>query len=123
MTITPIPPTTHPALVRALIKPGQEIKDELTELDAHLWHMATGIAGEAGELLDGIKKAVIYRKEIDKVNIIEELGDLEFFLEGLRQALGISRQITLDANIDKLTIRYGRKYSNQAAQERADKQQ
>lgn len=116
-----IPPISHPALVRALVKDGQEIIDSLTPLDAHILHMGVGVAGEAGELLDAIKKAVIYRKPIDIENVKEELGDLEFYMEGIRQALGITRQETLDGNIAKLSIRYGQKYSNQSAVERKDK--
>jgi NTP pyrophosphatase (non-canonical NTP hydrolase) len=114
---------THPQLVAALVKPGEIIKQELTPTDAHLWHMATGVAGEAGELLDAIKKIVIYRKPADLPNIKEELGDLEFFLEGVRRVFGITREETLQGNIEKLRKRYDSlQYSNQAAQERKDKQ-
>lgn len=113
---------SHSALVTALAKDGQEIINALTPLDAHIWHMVTGVAGEAGELLDSIKKPVIYRQEINRENVIEELGDLEFYLEGLRQALNINRQEVLDRNIQKLTLRYGQRYSNERAQERRDKQ-
>ena len=45
--------------VRALSKPGQDIVNEITPLDAHRLHMAVGISGEAGELLDAIKKAAV----------------------------------------------------------------
>ena len=84
--------------------------------------MAVGVSGEAGELLDGIKKASIYNKPLDRQNIVEELGDIEFYLEGIRQGAGITRQETIDANIEKLKARYSAgTYSNKAAQERADK--
>lgn len=44
-------------------------------------------------------------------------------MEGIRQALGIRRDVTLQANIDKLRVRYeGLRYSDSAAQARADKQ-
>jgi NTP pyrophosphatase (non-canonical NTP hydrolase) len=113
---------THPQLVTRLVKDGVTIKEELTPSDAHVIHMTMGICGEAGELLDAIKKATIYRKPIDRTNVIEELGDLEFYLEGLRQELGITRKETLEANIEKLKKRYEKlSYSDQAAQERADK--
>lgn len=113
---------THPELVTALAKPGADIVASLTAEDAHLLHMAVGIAGEAGELLDAIKKVAIYRKSIDYANVIEELGDLEFYVEGLRQALGISREETLEHNIHKLSKRYSSgSYSDTHAQERADK--
>ena len=113
---------TPPELVAALAKPGADIVAILTAEDAHLLHMAVGIAGEAGELLDAVKKAAIYRKPIDRANVVEELGDLEFYMEGLRQGLGITRQEVLDHNIAKLSKRYSSgSYSDKHAQERADK--
>jgi len=116
-------PITHTELVKALVKPGEIIKQELTASDASVWHMASCIPGEAGELFDAIKKRVIYRKTLDRANVVEELGDLEFYMEGLRQELNITREECLQANIRKLSQRYmDLKYSNQAAQERADKQ-
>lgn len=113
---------SHSDMVKVLAKPGEQITEELTAEDAHLMHMAIGISGEAGELLDAIKKQVIYRKELDLENVIEELGDLEFYMEGLRQGLGISREQCLAANINKLGTRYKNfQYSNENAQARADK--
>jgi len=113
----------HERMVASLVKPGSAILREMTEHDAHILHMAVGIVGEAGELIDAIKKKVIYQKPLDTLNVIEELGDIEFYLEGLRSALAINRDETLDANIRKLTKRYGEthQYTNQAAQERKDK--
>lgn len=112
----------HSEMVAGLVKSGETIKAEITGEDAHLLHMAVGISGEAGELLDAVKKRVIYRKELDRVNVTEELGDLEFYLEGIRQAVGITREECLQANIAKLGKRYeGLKYSDKGAQERADK--
>ena len=114
---------THSEMVAALCKSGEAIAAEMTAGDAHLMHMAIGVAGEAGELLDAVKKAVIYRKPLDRENVIEELGDLEFYMEGLRQGLGISRDECITANIAKLSKRYeGLQYSDGAAQVRADKQ-
>lgn len=110
-------------MVAALTKKGEVIAAELTAKDAHLLHMVVGVSGEAGELLDAVKKAVIYRKPLDRENVIEELGDLEFYMEGLRQGLGITRQETIDANVAKLSKRYeGLQYSDKSAQLRTDKQ-
>lgn len=109
-------------MVAKLAKPGYAIQDSLSPQKCHMIHMAVGISGEAGELLDAIKKAVIYNKPIDIENVIEELGDLEFYLEGLRQGLGITREETLATNIRKLSVRYKMlTYSDQQAQDRADK--
>lgn len=116
------PDYNYNAMVAALAKPGAAIVESLDPEKAHLLHMAIGIAGEAGELLDAIKKHVIYNKVIDLKNVVEELGDLEFYMEGMRQGIGIHRGFILNQNIAKLEERYkGLQYSDKAAQERADK--
>jgi len=119
---------THPQLVAALVKPGADIAAQLSPDAADLWHAATGIAGEGGEVLDAIKKVAIYNKPLDVENIVEELGDLEFYMEQLRQRVSklvgypITREMCLEANIAKLSERYkSLTYSDQAAQDRADK--
>ena len=110
-------------MVRALVKPGETILAEITPEQAHLMHMLLGLAGEVGELVDAIKKWIIYRKPLDRVNLREELGDIEFYLEGIRQVFHIERSTVLEANIAKLSDRYKKLvYSDQAAQERVDKQ-
>lgn len=109
-------------MVTKLAKDGDEIVDAMTGEQAHLMHMAIGVSGEAGELLDAVKKAVIYRKPLDRENVIEELGDLEFYMEGLRQSVGITREQTIAQNIEKLGVRYQNfTYSDNAANKRADK--
>lgn len=113
---------SYATFVCRLKKDDEQLRLELESGDCDMLHMAVGIAGEAGELLDAIKKRVIYRKQLDVANVIEELGDLEFFMEGLRQNLGITRDDTINANIAKLSARYQKLgYSNEAAQKRADK--
>ena len=112
----------HSEMVTTLVKPGDAILASMTPDKADMMHAAIGVAGEAGELLDAIKKAVIYDKPLDLENVVEELGDLEFYMEQLRQRLSITREQTLDANIAKLSKRYeGLRYSDAAAQNRADK--
>lgn len=112
----------HSDMVAALVKPGSAIVLQLSPEKADLWHGATGVVGEAGELIDAIKKHVIYDKPLDLDNVIEELGDMEFYMEQIRQRLGLTREQTLEANITKLRVRYeGLKYSDAAAQARVDK--
>jgi NTP pyrophosphatase (non-canonical NTP hydrolase) len=114
--------TPHAEMVKDLAKDPKQINTEMTSSSAGLIHMVMGISGETGELLDAVKKHVIYQKALDYDNVIEELGDIEFYLEGLRQMLSVTREETLIANIAKLGKRYpGFEYSNQAAQTRADK--
>lgn len=115
--------TRYEDMVAALAKPGAQVASALTPEAAHLWHMATGVSGEAGELLDAVKKHAIYVKPLDRANVVEELGDLEFYMEGLRASLGITREETLEANKMKLLgKRYASgSYSDAQAQARADK--
>lgn len=116
-----VPRPTHSELVQALAKPGEDIQLSLDPMKCHLWHMASCIPGEAGELFDAVKKFVIYGKPIDRDNVVEELGDIEFYMQGLRASLGITREETIEQNITKLQARYGAKYSDSAARLRADK--
>ncbi|MCI4435421.1 MAG: nucleoside triphosphate pyrophosphohydrolase family protein [Ignisphaera sp.] len=108
--------------VMNLVKSGEAIIETITPEKAHLLHMAVGISGEAGELLDAVKKTCIYNKELDLENVIEELGDIEFYMEGLRSSLGLTRDDILLINMEKLNKRYSKNtYSDEQAQQRVDK--
>ena len=65
----------------------------ITDLGDHqknLMHMAAGISGEAGEVLDIVKKAFAYGKPIDRAHLIEELGDAIFYVNGMLTLLNTS---------------------------------
>lgn len=112
----------HKTMVDALAKDGLSVKADLTPQTAHLLHMAVGISGEAGELLDAIKKCAIYNKPLDLTNVIEELGDLQFYIQGLMTSLDLNHEQVLKANMDKLSKRYSTgRYSDNQAKNRADK--
>lgn len=114
--------SSHQELVTALRKDGAETVRELTPAKAELWHYATGIGGEAGEILDVVKKHSVYHKALDREHLVEELGDLEWYMEALRQVAGITREETLAHNMAKLSKRYHEgKFTNAQAQNRADK--
>ena len=84
--------------------------------------MAVGVSGEAGELLDVVKKHCVYQKQIDIPHIIEEAGDILFYLTGLLNELDLSLEDCIDANREKLSRRYASgRYSNEQAIARADK--
>ena len=122
----PMKPTTDPkdyrAFVRALCKAGSIIAEELTPDDAHRLHMAVGASGEAGELLDAIKKACIYRKPLDIANVREECGDILFYVTGLLDSIGCDLDEVISENMAKLSTRYASMaFSNAAAIARVDK--
>lgn len=85
-------------------------------------HAALGCAGEAGELADAIKREYIYGKARDRENIVEELGDLRFYMQAVMNHYGITESELLQHNGNKLAKRYnGLRYSDEAAVARADK--
>ena len=106
---------------RWMAMPSKMYHNMLIENKAELLHMAIGISGEAGELLDAVKKHCIYNQPMDFKNITEELGDLEFYMQGVRNILGISRTEIINENMNKLNKRYSEQYTNEQAQMRHDK--
>jgi NTP pyrophosphatase (non-canonical NTP hydrolase) len=110
--------------VDSLCKPGIDILVQMQPAEAHLVHMAMGVSGEAGELLDAIKKAAIYRKPLDRENVLEECGDLLFYIQGVLNYYSISMEEVIELNRSKLQKRYSEgKYTNAQANNRADKQE
>ena len=93
-----------------------------TPSQCELLHAAIGIAGEAGELLDAVRKHVFDGQPLDRDNVIEELGDLCFYLEAAMMNIGIMRPLLQELNMAKLSKRYEGGYTDQQAQERKDKQ-
>lgn len=101
---------------------GEVILEYLDPKAADLWHMAIGVATEAAELLDAVCQSILTDDDLDRDNVIEEMGDLEFYMRGIRQILNLSRDQCLSANICKLTRRYpAGEYTNKDAIERKDK--
>ena len=92
-----------------------------TANQCELLHAAIGIAGEAGELLDAVRKHVFDGQPLDEDNVIEELGDLCFYIEAACQAIKMKRADIEELNVAKLCERYKDGYSDQQAQDRADK--
>ena len=69
-------------------------------------HASLGIGGEAGEILDHIKKAVFNNKPLDAAHVIAEVGDLVWYLNLLVSSLGTTWDHVLSVNIAKLEARY-----------------
>lgn len=96
-------------------------KEMPTETETIL-HAAVGISGEAGELLDAVKKTWVYNKPLDRINLREELGDILFYLQKLASILGTTIEDLIVENRIKLTLRYPAGiYTDAAAQTRLDK--
>ena len=87
-----------------------------------LLHAILGIAGESGEIVDAVKKHVIYNKPLDIANMREEIGDIMWYIALACRTLDFDLGDILDENIAKLQKRYPDKYSDVHASLRLDKQ-
>lgn len=80
-----------------------------------LIHGSFGITTESGELTDALKRAIFYGKELDKVNVAEEIGDLLWYIGEIVDALQLDMGAILARNIEKLRIRYPEKFTGESA--------
>ena len=83
-----------------------------------LLHAGIGLSTESGEFLDALKKHIFYGKDLDKVNLAEEIGDLFWYLAIAADELGIDFESIMAKNIEKLKSRYGDKFSEELAENR-----
>jgi NTP pyrophosphatase (non-canonical NTP hydrolase) len=88
-----------------------------------LVHAALGLAGEAGEFADAIKRHVTYGQRLDVANSLEELGDLLWYVALAARAIGVPLSHIAQHNIDKLRRRYPHRYTDALAALRFDKEQ
>lgn len=88
-------------------------------IEKDLVHAAMGMSTEAAEILTVIKAKMFYNREMDELNLLEELGDLRFFYNLFISAMGWTDEQVLDANAAKLRQRYSEgKFSDKQANER-----
>ena len=79
-----------------------------------------GLAGEAGEVADLFKKYLYHGHPVAESTIIDELGDVLFYLAAIATLNGISLDIVAQHNIDKLWKRYPNGFTVQDSIARAD---
>lgn len=65
-----------------------------------------GLNGEAGEAMDVLKKYYFQGHELDKDKLIDELGDVLWYIAETCQGLEISMEEVARRNIGKLYKRY-----------------
>lgn len=83
------------------------------QVPVRLEHAIYGLVTEAGELMDQIKKAKFCGREFDLVNVVEEAGDIMWYLAVLCDELGVDFEEVWEKNIKKLATRYPEKYSHE----------
>jgi len=91
-----------------------------------LMHAVFGLNSEAGELMEMYKKHLFYGKDIDQTNLLEEIGDIMWYLylliDQLAMEHGVSpsemEQRIKEANYMKLKTRYPEGFNEEKAKVR-----
>ncbi|MGN0626613.1 MAG: nucleoside triphosphate pyrophosphohydrolase family protein [Oscillospiraceae bacterium] len=65
-----------------------------------------GLCGESGEAIDIVKKWFAQGHDLDRENLIKELGDIAWYLAETATALDASLEEVFRGNIEKLQKRY-----------------
>lgn len=92
---------------RTLAKTKDSLTDDL--------HMILGMQTESAEIADVYKKYVAYNKELDLINIKEEIGDMLFYIANLCNLHGWDLRDIMETNIKKLEARFPDKFSQEKA--------
>lgn len=77
-----------------------------------------GLAGEAGECVDLIKKHLFQGHELDSYHLARELGDCAWYLAVSASAIGYDLETVLQMNVDKLRKRYPNGFDADRSQHR-----
>ena len=72
----------------------------------HLSNAAMGLAGEAGEVLDCVKKTLYHKPKDYNDDVLLELGDVMYYWLKVKELYGFSLDQILEANRNKLFDRY-----------------
>jgi len=86
----------------------------------HLTNGGLGVAGEAGEVANKVKKIVHHRHFNEIGALWEELGDVLWYLADLCTTLGVSLDTVAQGNIAKLKRRYPDGFSAERSINRDD---
>ena len=88
--------------------------------EKQLQNILLGIAGETGEVLDCFKKQLFQDHPIDKNKIVNEVGDVLYYLYLLAYNQGFTISECMEANREKLQKRYPVTFSPEQSINRKD---
>jgi len=90
---------------------------DLSPLES-LTTLTLGLAGEAGEVADIVKKHVGHGHDLDHDKIVAEIGDVLWYCACLSDHLGVSLGDVAARNIEKLRKRYPEGFSTERSLKR-----
>lgn len=83
-------------------------------------NLAMGIAGEAGETADLIKKHLYHGHDLDVDKLKSELGDVMWYVATLSQTVGLTLDEVAAYNVAKLKNRYPEGFDKEKSKIRKD---
>lgn len=92
-----------------------KIHQQVDSTDIRLLHAGLGLLTEACEFLEVIENRLYNAHGIDKTNLAEECGDVEWYLAEAVNALGGVKSEILQKNIDKLRVRFPNAFTEEHA--------
>ena len=79
-----------------------------------------GLAGEAGEVIDYLKKYVGHGHDIDREHVKKELGDVLWYISEIATALNLNLQEIAMINAEKLRKRYPEGFTVERSRNRGE---
>ena len=98
----------------------RSLRDDLP-YEAMCSNMCMGLAGEIGEVIDIMKKHIYQGKELDITDVIEEVGDVLWYIANFCNVNNITMDECMESNIKKLRERFPNGFTIKDANERKDK--
>ena len=81
---------------------------------------AMGLAGEAGEVVDYLKKVLYHGKPLNREKLKDELGDVLWYLSEVYSTFSIRLEDVAVGNIEKLRKRYPNGFTAADSEARVD---
>ena len=85
---------------------AQRTSNEMLDNKGHLFNGVLGLAGEAGECADLVKKHCFQDARPIHDALIDELGDVLWYVAETAAALGVALEEVAARNVEKLKKRY-----------------
>lgn len=85
-----------------------------------LSNVGLGLAGEAGEVADLIKKHLHQGHDLNVAAMVDELGDVAWYLALGCEIVGVSLDTVMERNIEKLRRRYPEGFDSERSRNREE---
>lgn len=97
--------------IEQALRTESDVVPTLTPDGFRLLHAAMGMTTEAGEFMDALKKSFFYNRALDRTNLLEELGDILWYMAIALDALDSDFAAEADRVIRKLRTRFPEKFN------------